>query len=142
MIHISKDELDKIDIKLISTEFIKKKDSRIATFELLILSICLLWFIYCYCLTSFFSMLPFITRWNQLPSPLNNAYIKPPSIANQQFLFTTNSNIFVKTFHPQGKKTKISQFVDFSRSNGHYVETAAWENFGRNTIPVVLLGKN
>ena len=45
MIYIYKDELDKIDIKLISTELIKRKDSRIATFGLLIFSICLLWFI-------------------------------------------------------------------------------------------------
>ena len=58
MIHIYKDELDEIDIKLITNEFIKEfikvKESRIVTFALLILRICLLWFIYHYCLTNFF----------------------------------------------------------------------------------------
>ena len=42
MIHIYKDELDEIDIKLITNEFIKVKESRIVTFGLLILRICLL----------------------------------------------------------------------------------------------------
>ena len=66
MIHIYKDELDEIDIKLITNEFIKVKESRIVTFGLLILRICLLWFIYRYCLTNFFYILPFNTPWNQL----------------------------------------------------------------------------
>ena len=43
MIHIYKDELDEIDIKLITNEFIKEfikvKESRIVTFGLLILRI-------------------------------------------------------------------------------------------------------
>ena len=42
MIHIYKDELDKSDIKLMTNEFIKVKESRIITFGLLILRICLL----------------------------------------------------------------------------------------------------
>ena len=42
MIHIYKDELDQIDIKLIKNEFIKVKECRIVTFGLLILRICLL----------------------------------------------------------------------------------------------------
>ena len=42
MIHIYKDELDEIDIKLITNEFIKVKESRIVTFGLLILRIYLL----------------------------------------------------------------------------------------------------
>ena len=42
MIHIYEDKLDKIDIKLITNEFIKVKESRIVTFGLLILRICLL----------------------------------------------------------------------------------------------------
>ena len=37
MIHIHKDELDKIDIKLITNKLIKMKESRIVTFGLLIL---------------------------------------------------------------------------------------------------------
>ena len=41
MIHIYEDELDEIDIKLITNEFIKVKESRIATFGLLISRICL-----------------------------------------------------------------------------------------------------
>ena len=59
MIHIYKDELDEVEIKLIANEFLKVKDSRIVTFGLLILRICLPWFVYRYCLTNFFSMLPF-----------------------------------------------------------------------------------
>ena len=66
MIHIYKDELDESDIKLITNEFIKVKESRIVTFGLLILRICLLWFLYRYCLTNFFYILPFNTPWNQL----------------------------------------------------------------------------
>ena len=42
MIQIYKDELDKIDIQLITNEFIKVKESRIVTFGLLILRICLM----------------------------------------------------------------------------------------------------
>ena len=42
MIHIYEDELDEIDIKLITNEFIKVKESRIVTFGLLIVRICLL----------------------------------------------------------------------------------------------------
>ena len=61
MIHIYKDELDEIDIKLKTNEFIKVEKSRIVTFGLLILRISLLWFIYRYCLTNFFSILPFVT---------------------------------------------------------------------------------
>ena len=72
MIHIYKDELDEIDIKLITNEFIKEfikvKESRIVTFRLLIFRICLLWFIYHYCLTNFFYILPFNSPWNQLES--------------------------------------------------------------------------
>ena len=67
MIHIYKDEFDEIDIKLITNLFIKVKESRIVTFaELLILRICLLWFIHHYFLTNFFSILTFNTPWNQL----------------------------------------------------------------------------
>ena len=61
MIHIYKDELDEIDMKLITNEFIKIKESIIVTFGLLILRIYLLWFIYRYYLTNFFSILPFTT---------------------------------------------------------------------------------
>ena len=61
MIHIYKDELDEIDMKLITNEFIKIKESIIVTFGLLILRICLLWFIYRYYLANFFSILPFTT---------------------------------------------------------------------------------
>ena len=65
MIHIYTDELDEIDIKLITNEFIKEpikvKESRIVTFGLLILRICLLWLVYRYCLTNFFYILPFNT---------------------------------------------------------------------------------
>ena len=42
MIHICKDELDEINIKLIINEFIKVKGSRIVIFGCLILRICLL----------------------------------------------------------------------------------------------------
>ena len=44
MIHISKDELDEIDVKLITNKFIKVKECRIITFGfgLLVLRICLL----------------------------------------------------------------------------------------------------
>ena len=42
MIHIYKDELDETNIKLIKNEFIKVKETKIATFGLLILRICLL----------------------------------------------------------------------------------------------------
>ena len=42
MIHIYEDEFDEIDIKLITNEFVKEKESRIATFGLLILRIRLL----------------------------------------------------------------------------------------------------
>ena len=66
MIHIYKDELDEIDVKLITNEFNKVKEPKIVTFGLLILRICLLWFIYRYCLTNFFYILPFNTPWNQL----------------------------------------------------------------------------
>ena len=66
MIHIYKDEHDEINIKLIANKFIKVKESRIVTVGLLILRICLLWFIYRYCLTNFFYILPFNTPWNQL----------------------------------------------------------------------------
>ena len=66
MIHIYKDELDEINIKLITNKFIKVRQSRIVTFGLLILRICLFWFIYRYCLTNLFSILPFSTPWNQL----------------------------------------------------------------------------
>ena len=66
MIHIYKNELDEIDIKLITNEFVKVKESRIVTFGLLILKVCLLWFIYHYYWTNFFSILPFNTPWNQL----------------------------------------------------------------------------
>ena len=58
MIHIYKDELDDIDIKLITNEFIKVKEYRTITFGLLILRPCLLWFMYRYCLTNLFPMLP------------------------------------------------------------------------------------
>ena len=37
MVHIYKDELDETDIKLITNEFIKVKEFKIATFGLLIL---------------------------------------------------------------------------------------------------------
>ena len=39
MIHIYKDELNEVDIKLITNEFIEVKESRIVTFGLLILII-------------------------------------------------------------------------------------------------------
>ena len=42
MIHIYEDEFDEIDIILITNEFIKVKESRVVTFGLLILRICLL----------------------------------------------------------------------------------------------------
>ena len=42
MIHIYKDELDEIGIKLITNKFIKVRQSRSVTFGLLILRICLL----------------------------------------------------------------------------------------------------
>ena len=42
MIHIYEGELDEIELKLITNEFIKKKESRIVTFGLLILRIYLL----------------------------------------------------------------------------------------------------
>ena len=74
MIHIYKDELDEIDIKLITNEFIKVKESRIVTFGLLILRICLLWFIYRYCLTNFFYILSFNTLWNQ-PGNTENKWV-------------------------------------------------------------------
>ena len=61
MMHIYTDELNEINIKLITNKLINVKESRIVIFELLILRICLLWFIYRYCLTNFFSILPFNT---------------------------------------------------------------------------------
>ena len=88
MIHIYKDELDEIDIKLITNEFIKEfikvKESRIVTFGLLILIICLLWFIYRYCSTNFFSILPFNIPWNQLENIKNkwvNVSMKGPPLS-------------------------------------------------------------
>ena len=61
MIHIYKNELDEIDMKLITNEFINVKQSIIVTFDLLNLRICLLWFICSHYLTNFFSILPFNT---------------------------------------------------------------------------------
>ena len=61
MIHIYKNELDEVDMKLITNEFINVKESIIVTFDLLTLRICLLWFIYSHYLTNFFSILPFNT---------------------------------------------------------------------------------
>ena len=55
LIHIYKEELDEIDIKLITNEFIKGVQN-CYFWAVSILTICLFWFIYCYCLTHFFSV--------------------------------------------------------------------------------------
>ena len=56
LIHIYKGELDEIDVKLIKNEFIKIKEYSYFC-AVSILTICLFWFIYCYCLTHFFCFL-------------------------------------------------------------------------------------
>ena len=56
------------------------------------------------------------------------------------YTFTTDSNIFAETLHPQVKKANI--LVDSKQSNEHfYMETTIWENFGRNRNSSHLIGK-
>ena len=71
MILIFNEELDEISIKPITNKLIKEKKSSIATFRLHQSSICLLYFIYCYCLISFLSMFSFNNP--PPPSPLKSA---------------------------------------------------------------------
>ena len=79
MILIFNEELDEISIKPITNKLIKERKSSIATFRLHQSSICLLYFIYCYCLISFLSMFSF-----------NNPPPIPPEISRklQGFLLT------------------------------------------------------
>ena len=56
------------------------------------------------------------------------------------YTFTTDSNIFAETLHPQAKKANI--LVDSEQSNEHfYMETTIWENFGKNRNSSHLIGK-